>query len=180
MSGLIHSSMRDARDAEDTRLFEEGEVARLVESYYGVVIERCQARVPAQDALDVAANAVERLLRELKSGRSYTVPFRVVVHMVTTWKIREFYTPARFTEVELDERLASADPMAGLEHDLDFAFDLDRYLDGLPDRAQQVARLRIADDLSPEQIASRLGIDRNAVDQAWHRAKRAIVERLPA
>jgi len=37
--------MHDARDAEDTRLFETGESSRLLESY-GVVIDRCRLDDP--------------------------------------------------------------------------------------------------------------------------------------
>ena len=36
------------------------------------------------------------------------------------------------------------------------------------------------DYLEPEKIAVRLGIDRNAVDQAWHRAKQVLVQRVGA
>jgi RNA polymerase sigma factor (sigma-70 family) len=172
------SSMSDARDAEDTRLLEEGSYGRLVESYYGVIVQRCQARVRAQDALDVAAEVAVRLLAELKRGRRYSVPFRVVVHGVIGWKIKEHFEPARYTSVELDERLSVADPFAGFEDDLDFALDIERLLDGLPARAGEVARLRIVEELAPEEIAERLALDRNAVDQAWHRAKRVLVERV--
>ncbi len=178
MSDATLLSMHDARDAEDQRLLEAGEYMRLLESYYGVIVDRCRARVPAQDALDVAANVVVRLLAELKRGRRYAVPFRVVVHGVVSWKIREHFEPAKYRSVELDERLAAADPFAGLEDDLDFAVDIERLLDGLPARAGEVARLRIVEELPPEEIAARLGIDRNAVDQAWHRAKRVLVERV--
>jgi DNA-directed RNA polymerase specialized sigma24 family protein len=68
--------MNDARDAEDARLLEEGAYGQLVESYYGVILQRCQARVRTQDAFDVAAEAVVRLLGELKRGRRYSVPTR--------------------------------------------------------------------------------------------------------
>ena len=164
MRAVTPSLMHDARDVEDNRLLEEGAYAQLVESYYGVVVQRCQARVRAQDAVDVAAEVVVRLLSELERGRRYRVPFRVVVHGV----------------VGLDERLAGDDPFRGLEDDLDFALDLDRLLDGLPARAREVALLRIGEQLEPEKIAVRLGIDRNAVDQAWHRAKQVLVQRVGA
>jgi RNA polymerase sigma factor (sigma-70 family) len=48
--------MHDARDAEDTRLLESGEYAALVESYYGVILDRCRIKVRREDdAIDVAA-----------------------------------------------------------------------------------------------------------------------------
>ncbi|MBA3402246.1 MAG: hypothetical protein H0U05_09715, partial [Actinobacteria bacterium] len=45
MSKVTTSSMHDARDAEDTRLLEAGELGLLVESYYGVIIDRCRVKV---------------------------------------------------------------------------------------------------------------------------------------
>ncbi len=79
--------MHDARDAEDKRLLETGELTLLVESYYGVMLDRCRARVwPEDGAIAVAAEVAIRLLSELKRGRRYRVPFRVVVHKVIGWK----------------------------------------------------------------------------------------------
>ena len=178
MSERTYVATHDARDSEDRRLLANGEHRQLVENYYGVVLNRCQARVPAQAAFDVASNVIVRLLAELARGRTYRVPFRIVVHMVTTWKIKEYYTPEKFSQVELDERLASEDPLNGLESELDFDPDLERLLEGLPLRAREVALLRIRDDLEPAEIATKLGIDRNAVDQAWHRAARQLRERM--
>lgn len=166
------------RDAEDARLLANGDLQALWEHYLGVVFDRCRARVPPQDAADVAANVSLRILEELDRGRVYRYPFRVIVHMVTTWKIKEHFEPKKWTAVELDERLASDDPFRDLENDLDFATDVDRLLEGLAPREREVAILRIVHDLSPGEIASRLGINRNNVDQAWNRAKRKLVERM--
>ena len=55
--------MHDARDAEDNRLLEAGEHARVVEAYYGLILGRCRARVwDEADAIGVAAEVVIRLL----------------------------------------------------------------------------------------------------------------------
>ena len=166
------------RDAEDARLLANGDLQTLWEHYLGVVFDRCRARLPAHDADDVAANVALRILEELDRGRVYRYPFRVIVHMVTTWKIKEHFEPKKWTAVELDERLASDDPFRDLENDLDFATDVDRLLEGLAPREREVAILRIVHDLSPGEIASRLGITRNNVDQAWNRAKGKLVERM--
>ena len=168
----------DERDAEDARLVANGDHQALWEHYLGVVVDRCRARVPAHDAEDVAANVALRILEELDRGRVYRYPFRVIVHMVTTWKIKEHFEPKKWTSVELDERLASDDPFRDLENDLDFATDIDRLLEGLAPREREVATLRIVHDLSPGEIASHLGITRNNVDQAWNRAKGKLVERM--
>ena len=65
MSGVTLSSMHDARDAEDTRLLAAGELSLLVESYYGVIIDRClvKARGRQDVALEIASAVAERLLR---------------------------------------------------------------------------------------------------------------------
>ena len=65
--------MHDARDAEDSRLLEAGEYTLLAESYYGVVLDRCRARVrPEADAIGAAAEVAIRLLSELKRGTATT------------------------------------------------------------------------------------------------------------
>ena len=37
--------MHDARDAEDTRLLEAGEIGLLVEGYLGVIYDRCRLKL---------------------------------------------------------------------------------------------------------------------------------------
>src|SRR6266480_5356773 len=98
--------MHDARDAEDKRLLEAGAYARLVESYYGVIVKRCQARTKADgEAFDVAADVVIRLLGELKAGKRYAVPFRVVVHKVIGWKLAEHFA-SRSKDTEVGDEIA--------------------------------------------------------------------------
>jgi RNA polymerase sigma factor (sigma-70 family) len=48
----------------------------------------------------------------------------------------------------------------------------------LPQREREVALLRVVYGLEPGEIATRLSITRNNVDQAWHRAKGKLRERL--
>jgi RNA polymerase sigma factor (sigma-70 family) len=168
--------MHDARDAEDKRLLEAGDYARLVESYYGVIVKRCQARTKSDgDAFDVAADVVIRLLGELKTGKRYGVPFRVVVHKVVGWKLAEHFA-GRSRDVELGDDL----PDDGSFEIVDERRDLMTLLDGLPQREREVAGLRIVAGLEAAAIAAKLGISRNNVDQAWHRAKRKLRERLEA
>jgi len=169
MPGLTTSSMHDARDAEDQRLLDAGELSLLVESYYGVMLDRCRARVwPEADAIGVAAEVAIRLLSELKRGRRYRVPFRVVVHKVIGWKIQEHFSPARVKEVELEEWLqeASTESQSELEPDAGF----DALLEGLTELEQEVLRLRYADDLGFQEIATKLDKEPNAVHQIHHRA----------
>src|SRR5581483_3980688 len=115
MADVIVSGMHDARDAEDRRLLEEGAHARLLESYYAVIVDRCAARLPAEDALDVAADVVVRLLSELERGRRYTAPFRVVGHNVIGWKIKEHWARRQGEPLELREEIAADDPFEEIE-----------------------------------------------------------------
>jgi RNA polymerase sigma factor (sigma-70 family) len=161
--------MHDARDAEDRRLLEAGELSLLVESYYGVMLDRCRARVwPEADAIAVAAEVAIRLLSELKRGRRYRVPFRVVVHKVIGWKIQEHFSPAKVKEVELEEWLQEASTESQSEVEPDGGFDA--LLEGLTELEQEVLRLRYADDLDFRDIGKRLDKEPNAVHQIHHRA----------
>jgi RNA polymerase sigma factor (sigma-70 family) len=160
--------MHDARDAEDTRLLEAGEKSLLVQGYYGVVIDRCRVLVRSEEhALDVAHEVVLRLLSELERGRRYRVPFRVVVHKVIGWKVKEHFQSLRYDE-ELDEwlRRASAESDEPLEADDGFR----ALLDGLTQLEQTVLRLRYDEDLDFGEIARRLGREPNAVHQIHFRA----------
>src|SRR5437773_7421774 len=88
--------MHDARDVDDKRLQDAGEHKLLLAAYFHAVRERCFLRVRDRDAADEAAQRVfERLAAELARGRTYPVPFRVVVHMVTEWTLRGFHAGAK-------------------------------------------------------------------------------------
>lgn len=58
--------------------------------------------------------------------------------------------------------------------------DFDRLLEDLPGRQREVLRLAHREGLSPAQIAERLGVTRNAVDQAIHRGHRRLAEKMHA
>jgi RNA polymerase sigma factor (sigma-70 family) len=55
---------------------------------------------------------------------------------------------------------------------------LARVLAPLPDGSRRVLELRYIEGMEIEQIADRLGVTRNAVDQALHRGHRALREAL--
>jgi RNA polymerase sigma factor (sigma-70 family) len=161
--------MHDARDEEDRRLLQAGEHTRLVESYYGVMLDRARIRTRTEaDATEVAAEVAIRLLSELRRGRRYRVPFRVVVHQVIKWKLNEHFQPGKVQEVELQEWLDAASTDSGSELEADAGFDA--LLDGLTELEQEVLRLRYVDDLDYGEIGKRLGREPNAVHQIHHRA----------
>jgi RNA polymerase sigma factor (sigma-70 family) len=160
--------MHDARDAEDNRLLAAGEFDLLLESYYGVIIDRCRVKVrdPGQ-ALDVAHEVVVRLLAELKRGRRYRVPFRVVVHQVTKWKLQEHFQSLK-AEDDLDDWLWRLSTES--EEPLDANAGFEALLEGLTELEQTILRLRYEDDLDFPEIAQRLGKTPNAIHQRHHAA----------
>jgi RNA polymerase sigma factor (sigma-70 family) len=168
--------MHDARDAEDTRLLAAGEHKLLLAGYFHPVRERCFLRLRNRDAGDEAAQRVFlRLLAELRAGKTYRVPFRVAVWMVTEWTLRGFYAGAKQDATLPDEwEPAADDDYARWESD----HDLDLLLAELPPRQREVAELRWRRGLEPAEIAQQLGIEPNAVHQALHNAHRKLAEKL--
>jgi RNA polymerase sigma-70 factor (ECF subfamily) len=167
--------MHDARDAEDTRLLDAGEHKLLMATYFDPVRERCFLRLRNRDAADeVAQQVFLRLLAELDRGRRYRHPFRVVVWMVTEWTLRGS-AGGRSTDPIEDWDAAIED--AGYA-EWEAEHDLALLLADLPQRQREVAELRYREGLAHDQIAERLGLTRNAVDQALHNAHRKLREKL--
>lgn len=161
--------MWDARDAEDERLLQEGRFADLVAGYYADIVDRCRTRIRRADAEDVAHAIVERLLRELKGGKRYPVPYRIVVAMVTTWLIKGYYEKGKIAVVELGDW---DDPVPDdFTGDVETRDLVERLLEHLPDHDRTVAGLRWLDGLEIAEIAKKLGMKRNAVDQSLFRAR---------
>jgi DNA-directed RNA polymerase specialized sigma24 family protein len=148
--------MHDARDADDKRLLDEGDFKELLARYYELIRERCYLRLRSDDAAADAAHEVcIRLLRELRSGKSYPVPWRVVVAMVTDWTLRGFYPPAKLDGALPDDwDPAAPDAFAQWEE----YEDLGALFLNLPERQREVLELRYLEGLDHEQIAERLGM----------------------
>ena len=103
--------MHDARDAEDQRLLHEGEHKLLLAGYFTPVRDRCFFRLGTREAGDEAAQRVFlRLLAELQKGKTYSVPVRVVVWMVTEWTLRGFHRGLQ--EAELPDEWDTTGPDA--------------------------------------------------------------------
>jgi RNA polymerase sigma factor (sigma-70 family) len=167
--------MHDARDAEDQRLLDAGEHKLLLAGYFTPVRDRCFFRLGTREAGDEAAQIVfVRLLAELGKGKTYPVPFRVVVWMVTEWTLRGFYQGR--PEVELPEEWDQAGPDVFSEWEVDH--DLAALFADLPQRQPQVLDLRYRLGLTPAEIAAQLDIDANAVYQALHNGHAKLKERL--
>ena len=153
-----------------------GEHNKLVESYYGHIVRRCRAKARSEpEALEVAAEVAIRLLEELKRGRAVHGSVSRGGEQGDRLEMEEHYAPKPLKEVELEEYEDSGpDPYKEFESD----YDLDVLLEGLPAREHEVAVLRLREGLEPDEIAELLETNRNAVDQAWHRVKQKLKERL--
>lgn len=161
------------RDAEDARLLAQGEFATLLATYYPVMLDRVLAkRFDRARADEVVHDACLRLLSELRRGRTYSVPFRVVVHNVLGWTLKGMTAPPESLLPE-DWDVPVDDP--GLDLALEH-IDMDGLFALLSPREREIVILRYREELEISQIADRLGMTRNAVDQALWRAHRKLRE----
>lgn len=156
------------RDRLDARLIADGDLCALFAAYQPVLRDRLRARRVLPDRADeVLQETMLRLLRELRAGVRHPVPFRVVAHRVLIWTLQGTHVQQTLPLGDWD---AAADDPA-----LDDAlhrYDLDLRLRDFPPGVGQVMRLRFGEGLEIEDIARRLGMERNAVDQALHRGIR--------
>ncbi len=171
MAGTLPDRAGDAaRDEEDVRLLEAGDFARLLAVYYPIILLRLRIRLSIEEAEEVRQRVVAHLLGELRAGKVYEAPFRVVVHQRTTWKLLDYFEERKRkqNEVELpeDELEQARDEYRRVEADIDFG----RLVTELPARERQVIEMRWRQGLDVPAIAELLGIEANAVHQALHRA----------
>jgi DNA-directed RNA polymerase specialized sigma24 family protein len=176
MSKVTPLSMRDARDAEDNRLLEAGEIDLLLAGWYETIVARCVGRMRGPAGHDVAQLVCERLWRELKNGRHRDGrwPFRVIVHKVIDFTCRGYYEPAWVESewIEIDE------PTLDAASEVAARLDLETFVAALPASDGEVAKLWLLDALEPDQIAAHLGKAPNAVYQARSRIAKKLREWL--
>ncbi len=163
--------MHDARDALDADLIAAGDLATLLATWLPTVRTRVHAVVRDASADDVVQEVMLRLYRELAAGKRYTVPFRVVLHNVITWLVGNHLRRKDVRLVSFDEEL---DP--GVELELELRDELEAWLGVLTAPQREVFELRCFGDLSAREVAARLGMAPNAVDQTYDRAKRRLRE----
>jgi DNA-directed RNA polymerase specialized sigma24 family protein len=146
-------------------------------AWYPVIQQRCLIRL-ADAGWDVAHDVVERLLGELGRGKTYTVPYRVVVHQVVTWTIKEHWQ-GRPTDVPLPDGWdapTSEDGYSLVEQDL----DLDALFAELAPGDREICDLRYRQGLEVAEIAAKLDKEPNAVSQALWRSHRILEKALDA
>ena len=169
--------MRDARDAEDALLLETRNHAALIAAWYPVIQQRCLIRGGAAGD-DIAHDVVERLLKELARGKTYGVPYRVVVHQIVTWTIKEHWQ-GRPTDVALPDDWdveSTEDGYTLVDQDL----DLDALFAELAPGDREVCDLRYREGLEVAEIALRLDKEPNAVSQALFRSHKTLAATLDA
>jgi DNA-directed RNA polymerase specialized sigma24 family protein len=176
MARLTSLSMHDARDAEDKRLLEAGEIELLVAGWYETIVGRCVAQMQGPVGHDVAQVVCERLWRELKRGlhRDGKWPFRVIVHKVIEFTCRGWYEPVWGEDEWIEIDGPQSDPSA----DVDTQLDLETFVATLPPADSQVARLWLLSGLDCAPIAEQLGKKPNAVYQARSRISARLREWL--
>jgi RNA polymerase sigma factor (sigma-70 family) len=170
--------MEHARDAEDALLLERGEHAELLAAYRETIVDLCLVRVRGEAGYDVAQDVFLRLWAELRRGKRYPVPFRVVVFRVIGWTVQEHFQ-GRPTDLPLPEGwdpVGWDDGYRAFEEDADLA----ALFGTLPARECEVATLRYREGLEPDEIAARVGITTNNVYQALFRAHAKLRERIDA
>ncbi len=166
--------MHDDRDRLDAALLAAGDYSTLLATYFPIVRDRVRARVRGSASDDVVQEVMLRLYRELHAGKTYPVPFRVVVHNVVGWLIR-----AHFEGLSpMEALLPDVDDHAAWEGDATDGPYIEWLLGQLPDGERSVFELRILADLPAARTAELLGMTPNAVDQALHRARQHLRERL--
>jgi RNA polymerase sigma factor (sigma-70 family) len=153
-------------------LLSKGEHATLLGAYYPIIRQRCLIRVRGDAAEDVAQDVCLRLASELRRGKRYSVPFRVVVHQQVDWAIREHVSSVS-TDLPIPigwDVESPNEPYAEFEAD----YTLEQLFDNLSIADREVATMRYRQSLEINDIAAALGKERNAIDQALWRIHRRL------
>ena len=161
--------MLDANDRDDHELLQKGEIGRLLAKYEPAVTARCVARLRNADAEDVAQNVMLRILGEFRRGKRWNnQPFRVVIHQVTRWTIKDYFEGRRHTD-PLPEDWDSGNP--GWTDEVVGRDYMTQLLMELGEADKEIAALHYFKDLGADEIGERLEKTRNAIDQALFRIR---------
>ena len=172
---------KQQQDARDDRLMQEGRHSELLAAYYPVIVARLRMRVPDGVAYDVAHDAMVRLLDELRRGKVYACPFRVVAHQVAIYCLGDHRVAER-------DRPDTPLPPDALVWETEAADDgavdavveddwLAYQLRSLTPHDRRIAAMYFGMEMPIAEIADAVGVSRNAVDQALFRAKRHLKAR---
>src|SRR4051812_10300941 len=155
--------MTNDGDAFDKEQFDAGRIDVLLAKYRPIVVGRCIAKLRGHpDAEDVAQDVYLRLLGEFHRGKGYgDVPYRVVVHQVIGWTLKDYFA-GRSTSTPLPDDFAA--PEAPPDDRLT-RLTLASAFEALPAGDGVVLTLRYIYGLEPGQIALKLRKKPNAISQ---------------
>ncbi|MEW6581285.1 MAG: sigma-70 family RNA polymerase sigma factor [Actinomycetota bacterium] len=169
--------MNDETDRRDARLLASGRLDELFATYRPVLWARARLRgLTATEADDVVQNAMLRALTTLQDGGADHIPIRVRLHMCLKWCVGDHRVAAR-RHRSLPLGNWDAEVPDGVDAILE-RDHLEQLFSGLPPRERDICRLHYLEDKTPRDIAGILGMTRNAVDQALHRARRRLEPHL--
>ena len=165
-------------DVDDDRLLESGEVNALLARHYRDLQGFCRSRMRDRDRGDELANSVIVYVGErVRAGQSWNAPFRSVLFTRAHYMSIEWLRPGQEAPYEPDWLINVAgqngiDPYEEwtARHDLALLFAAA----GLTERETKVMRALFIAELSPEQAAAQLGMQRNNIDQAAFNARAKI------
>ena len=161
--------MFDANDRDDHELLRNGEIARLLAKYEPAVTARCWGRIRHADAEDVAQNVMLRVYKEFNRGKRWNdQPFRVVIHQVMGWTIKDYFDGRRYTD-PLPEDWDAGNP--GWTDEIVERDYMRELFSHLSEREQEIGNLHYFADVGADEIAQRLDSNRNAIDQALFRIR---------
>lgn len=161
-------------DARDARLLAEGDLGTLFALHLPALRDRARMRMGWPDGDEAVQRTLARLVAELARARRYRAPFRVVAHQVLGWTMRAMWTERR-PEEPLPPGLPAPETDGSIDA-LETRLTVEAAIARLAPRDAEVMRLRVMEGLEIVEIAERLGVKRNAVDQALYRG-RAVLRR---
>ncbi len=170
-------ALRDAR-ASGTLAAQQDALARLLDPYWGWGRSIAYGKIKGvpnrhSDAEEIAQELIRRLVKALENKLEFAQPFHVVAAKNLGWAIKDYWRRKYGEEAfamdpqEMPDDLGAS---AGTPSVADQANTFGPYLNGLSERERELVIERIFLDMTPEEIASRHGMSRGAVDTALHRS----------
>lgn len=161
-------------EIRDRRLLADHDLETLLAVQYERMGEFARLhRLSDQERQDVVQQAIMRHWRELQAGRTYDdVPLRVVARKLVQWAVLDLIGESRRRrehEYPLPDgwEIGVEDPTPGLDE-----YDMKARMAVLTEGERRVASMMYLEGMTHDEIAMSLGMTRNAVDQALHRARK--------
>jgi RNA polymerase sigma-70 factor (ECF subfamily) len=162
-------------------------LAQLLEPYWEQTRTIAYGRLAGvpdrgSNASRITQDVMERVLKALKKSLDFDGPFFALVARNREWAIIDFWRDQYGEEAvahdprRLPEHASAGMPQSSL---VEQAHEFEPYLAGLTQRERELVIERILLDMSPEQIAEKHGMSRQAVDTAYHRALEKLRKNRP-